>query len=160
MRRSRLSSDDGRCVVAAPLAHPGMYVASGLMLALAACGEGTSVAYTDRGGVEAAQSPSDAEYLGVETRLLSQDLVNIIVTLRGPARPEDVDAYARCAAAQYTLIRGYGFARHVRTSLVEEGSLWQADAVYTISPSLPRGTRTIDAAVTVEDCKAREIPTV
>ncbi|MEM9249640.1 MAG: hypothetical protein AAGB05_13210 [Pseudomonadota bacterium] len=118
------------------------------------------MAYTDRGGVEAAQSPSDAEYLGVETRLLSQDLVNIIVTLRGPARPEDVDAYARCAAAQYTLIRGYGFARHVRTSLVEEGSLWQADAVYTISPSLPRGTRTIDAAVTVEDCKAREIPTV
>ena len=36
----------------------------------------------------------------------------------------------------------------------------QADAVYTISPALPRGLRTLDAEVVVQDCKANGIPTV
>ncbi len=96
----------------------------------------------------------------MQTQLLSDDLVNIVVTMRGAASAEDVDEYARCAAAQYTLIRGFGFARHVRTRVAEEGSLWLADAVYTISPALPQGVQTIDAEVTVEDCMARGIPTV
>jgi hypothetical protein len=68
--------------------------------------------------------------------------------------------YAACAAAQYALIRGYGFARHVRTAVTQEGSIWRGDAVYTISPALPRGVATIDAEVTVRDCGARGIPTV
>lgn len=110
--------------------------------------------------LERPEAPPEAVYLGVQTRLLSDELVNIVVTMRGTGNEEDVDEYARCAAAQYTLIRGYGFARHVRTRVAEEGSLWLADAVYTISPTLPRGVQTIDAEVTVEDCMARGIPTV
>ena len=100
------------------------------------------------------------EYRGVETRLLEGDLVNFIVTMEGARDGQDVLDYAQCAAAQYTLIRGFGFARQVRTNVSEEGGLWRADAVYTVSPALPRGLRTIDAEVAVEDCRARGIPTV
>jgi hypothetical protein len=73
---------------------------------------------------------------------------------------QDAIAYARCAAAQYALIRGYGFARHLRTNVHERGGIWQADAIYTVSPSLPRGARTIDAEVTVAACSDQGIPTV
>ena len=99
-------------------------------------------------------------YQGVETRLLDGDLVNFQVSMQGASGQSDVEKYAECAAAQYTLIRGYGFARHVRTVVDERGGVWSADAVYTISPSLPRGSRTIDAEVTVADCAATGIPTV
>lgn len=106
------------------------------------------------------QAGQSADYLGVETRLLDGDLVNFIVRMKGPTGPEPVDTYALCAAAQYTLIRGFGFARHVRTNVGEQGGIWTADAVYTISAALPRGLRTIDAEVTVADCAERQIPTV
>ncbi|MEX5729482.1 hypothetical protein Ga0609869_002835 [Rhodovulum iodosum] len=99
-------------------------------------------------------------YLGVETRLLQDDLVNFVVALERADGPEAVDDYARCAAAQYALIRGYGFARHVRTRLAQEGGIWKADAVYTISPALPRGALTIDAEVVVDQCRRDGIPTV
>nr|WP_227434854.1 hypothetical protein [Nioella sediminis] len=104
--------------------------------------------------------PALFEYLGVETRLLDEDLVNFRVEMRGARGREDVAAYAECAAAQYTLIRGYGFARHVRTNVQEEAGLWHADAVYTVSPALPRGVQTIDAEVVVADCAEQGIPTV
>lgn len=100
------------------------------------------------------------EYKGVETKLLEGDLVQFNVAMTKAQSTKDVADYARCAAAQYTLIRGYGFARHVRTNVSQEGSIWRADAVYTISPSLPRGLRTIDAEVTAQDCAERGIPTV
>ena len=100
------------------------------------------------------------EYKGVETKLLEGDLVQFNVAMTKAQSTKDVADYARCAAAQYTLIRGYGFARHVRTNVSQEGSIWRADAVYTISPSLPRGLRTIDAEVTAQDCVERGIPTV
>ncbi len=100
------------------------------------------------------------EYLGVETRLLDEDLVNFRVEMRGARGREDVAAYAECAAAQYTLIRGYGFARHVRTNVQEEAGLWHADAVYTVSPALPRGVQTMDAEVVAADCAEQGIPTV
>lgn len=100
------------------------------------------------------------QYDGVETRLLDGDLVSFAVQMRNPSDREDIEDYADCAAAQYTLIRGYGFARHVRTLVAEEGGTWRADAVYTISPALPSGERTIDAEVTVADCQLRGIPTV
>ena len=103
---------------------------------------------------------SDPAYLGVETRLLDSDLVNFIVRMRYAGGPEPVETYALCAAAQYTLIRGFGFARHLRTNVDEQGGIWTADAVYTISAALPRGLRTIDAEVTVGDCAERQIPTV
>ncbi|SLN58414.1 hypothetical protein [Pseudooctadecabacter jejudonensis] len=101
-----------------------------------------------------------ARYDGIETRLLDGDLVNFRVKMANVADEEEVADYAACAAAQYALIRGYGFARNVRTIVNEEGGIWTGDAVYTISPALPRGLRTIDAEVTVADCAARDIPTV
>ena len=99
-------------------------------------------------------------YQGVETRLLDGDLVNFQMSMTGARSQSDVEEYAECAAAQYTLIRGYGFARHVRTVFDDRGGVWSADAVYTISASLPRGSRTIDAEVTVANCAASGIPTV
>lgn len=99
-------------------------------------------------------------YRGIETRLLEDDLVGFLVEMSGARDGADVEAYARCAAAQYSLIRGYGFARHVRTRVTEEAGFWRADAVYTVSPALPQGLQTIDAEVTVAECAERGIPTV
>ena len=100
------------------------------------------------------------DYQGVQTRLLEGDLVSFFVQMEGARGTEDVADYAECAAAQYTLIRGYGFARHVRTNVDNMGSQWRADAVYTISPALPRGLATIDAEVIVQNCAENGIPTV
>jgi hypothetical protein len=105
-------------------------------------------------------APESAVYRGVQTRLLEDDLVHFVVTMEGARDARDPIVYARCAAAQYALIRGFGFARHVRTNVTEQGGLWRADAVYTVSPALPRGFRTIDAEVTVADCTEQGIPTV
>lgn len=101
-----------------------------------------------------------ASYDGIQTRLLDDDLVNFRAQMTGVATRADLDAYARCAAAQYTLIRGYAFARHVRTSITEEGGVWVADAVYTISPDLPRGLQTLEAQVVAADCAEQGIPSV
>jgi len=109
------------------------------------------------GGSEDGFAP---DYHGVQTSLLEGDLVQFHVTMSGARSGDDVDNYAECAAAQYALIRGYGFARHVRTKMKHEGGNQIADAVYTISPSLPRGLRTIDAEVVVANCAANGIPTV
>jgi len=100
------------------------------------------------------------DYRGVETQLLDGDLVNFHVVMAGARATSDVDRYAACAAAQYALIRGYGFARHLRTNIVEEGGIWRGDAVYTISPALPRGLKTIDAEVVAADCAENGIPMV
>lgn len=113
-------------------------------------------------GCETAQR-ADApapEYAGVETRLLDGDLVNFRVAMRGAEDGEDVSDYAECAAAQYALIRGYGFARHLRTNIEQQGGVWRGDAIYTISAQLPRGMRTIDAEVVVAHCAENGIPTV
>ncbi|WP_424941778.1 hypothetical protein [Aliiroseovarius crassostreae] len=99
-------------------------------------------------------------YLGVETQLLDGDLVNFRVAMEGARGHEDVAGYARCAAAQYALIRGYGFARHVRTTVDENGKRWTGDAAYVISAALPKGLKTIDAEVTVQNCLENGIPTV
>lgn len=130
-------------------------LAPGLMAGLAAC------APAQGAGTRAPQDGTAPVYHGVETRLLEGDLVDFRVAVSGEAAAEEtVVAYATCAAAQYALIRGYGFARHVRTNVSEDGGIWRADAVYTISPALPRGLRTIDAEVTVADCADQGIPTV
>jgi len=107
-----------------------------------------------------APQPFDPVYLGIQTRLLDSDLVNFHVKMTGARDAVDIEGYARCAAAQYALIRGYGFARHLRTSVTEQGGLWEADAVYTISAALPSGIKTIDAEVTVAACRETGIPTV
>jgi hypothetical protein len=100
------------------------------------------------------------EHKGVETVLLDGDLVQFNVAMTKARAPENVAAYAECAAAQYALIRGYGFARHLRTNVAIEGGIWRADAVYTISPSLPSGLKTIDAEVVTLNCREQGIPTV
>ena len=99
-------------------------------------------------------------YNGIETILLDGDLVNFRVSMTGARSNSDVGDYAACAAAQYALIRGFGFARHVRTNVDKQGGTWRGDAVYTISAALPMGLKTIDAEVTVRDCGAQGIPTV
>jgi len=108
----------------------------------------------------AAQGDFAPVYGGIETILLEGDLVNFRVAMTGARDREDVAAFARCAAAQYALIRGFGFARHVRTNVAQEAGKWRGDAVYTISAALPRGLKTIDAEVTVRDCGAQGIPTI
>jgi len=118
------------------------------LLTMAACGQ-------TLGGT--ASKPS---YDGVITNLLDDDLVNFKVAVSGNASPADASRYAECAAAQYTLIRGFFFARHLRTTVDEDAGVLKADAVYTISPDLPRGSRTIDAEVLVADCMRSGIPTV
>jgi hypothetical protein len=123
------------------------------VMTLAACGG----AADDPDVARAALAP---DYQGITTHLLDGDLVNFHVAMAGADGPAQVERYAECAAAQYTLIRGYGFARHVRTVVEEDAGVWRADAVYTISPALPRGLRTIDAEVTVADCTQSGIPTV
>jgi hypothetical protein len=122
-------------------------VASAILLGCAADEQVTSGAF----------APS---YGGIETLLLDGELVNFRVQMTGARGNQDVADYAACAAAQYALIRGFGFARHVRTNVDNQGGTWRGDAVYTVSAALPEGLRTIDAEVTVRDCGARGIPTV
>lgn len=109
---------------------------------------------------EPSKSYFSPEYQGVETRKLDADLVSFLVRMKGARTKADVADYGKCAAAQYALIRGAGFARHVRTNVQEQGNVWIGDAVYTISDALPEGLQTIDAEVVVEDCAATGIPTV
>ena len=100
-------------------------------------------------------------YYGVQARLLDNDLVQFHVTLSGTKSSEQVARYTECAAAQYTLIRGFGFARHVRTTRIgQQADRLSADAVYTISRSLPQGTKTIDAEVVADACARDNIPMV
>lgn len=124
---------------------PGLIGGAVLLAALSACD---------------APPPLGTVYLGTETRKLDDSLVNIVARVSGAETSEVVDAYAKCAAAGYALIRDHGFARHVRTNLQERGGIWSADAVYTISKTLPDGLATIDAEVVVEDCAAKGIPTI
>jgi len=99
-------------------------------------------------------------YEGASVMLLDDDLVSLTVAMRGAASKADVEAYGRCAAAQYALDRGYGFARQVRTIVTRDGRSWVGDAVYLVSPALPEGLRTIDAEVVVLECAELGIPTV
>ncbi len=104
--------------------------------------------------------PDRAEYLGVDTLLLDSNTVAFLVQMRGARDRADVAAYARCAAAQYALIRGYSFAQHVRTNVTRSGNIWIGDGGFVISPDIPPGLRNMDAEVIVDDCRDQGIPTV
>ncbi len=131
---------------------------TGALTALSACAAPAPVE-PDR--VAMAADPNfKPTYLGIETILLDGDLVDFRVAMKGARNRQDVSDYAECAAAQYALIRGFGFARHLRTNIAESGGTWRADAVYTISAALPNGLKTIDAEVTVRNCGSLGIPTV
>lgn len=109
---------------------------------------------------EVTTGPETVEYLGIETLLLDEDMVNFRLAMKGMRGAADIETYGRCAAAQYALIRGAGFARHVRTTFTRKADVWYGDAVYLISSALPRGLSVIDAEVTVQDCGRRGIPTI
>ena len=128
------------------------FVALALTALLAAC-QAATLASSD--------TPTGAPvYKGVVTRLLQTYLVQFKVQLANSADPKAVQDYAKCAAAQYTLIRGFGFARHVRTTVDRSADTWTADAVYTISDDMPRGFKTIDAKAAAADCVENNIPMV
>jgi hypothetical protein len=99
-----------------------------------------------------------AVYQGVNTILLDDDLVSLSVAMTGAKDQADVEAYGRCAAAQYALDQGFGFARQVRTIVTKKGKTWYGDAVYLVSAALPEGLRTIDAEVAVSECVELGIP--
>lgn len=99
-------------------------------------------------------------YSGVVTQILDDDLARLVARMENIERPDQLTTYAECAAARYALLQGFGFARHLRTNVAEKGGVWTADAVYTLSPTLPAGLRTIDAEVTVAACNENGIPTV
>lgn len=125
-----------------------------VVLGLMGCAETTQGTATGR---DVAFHPG---YQGISTQLLDEDLVNFHIEMTGARDNADVAAYGECAAARYALIRGYGFARHVRTTVYKEGGLWRGDAVYTVSPTLPEGLQTLDAEVVVAACTENGIPTV
>ena len=132
---------------------PTLVFAAAVCSGLAGCGE----AERSRASLS---PPMQAEYLGVDTRLLDGSTVSFLVRMRGARDRGDVVAYARCAAAQYALIRGYAFAQHVRTTVSRSGDIWEGDGGFVISPDLPVGMRNIDAEVIVDDCRDQGIPTV
>jgi hypothetical protein len=127
--------------------------------ALAACSQDAEVSRAVA-SAERATTPYAPEYLGIGTRLLDGDLVAFDVEMTGARGNADVARYAECAAARYALIRGYGFARHVRTAVDKRGEVWEGDATYVISDALPDGLATIDAEVVVAACEENGIPTI
>ena len=132
-------------------------LASAALATLGGCTEPTGEDVTRAATPEA---PRVLSYDGIATQLLEGDLVQFVVAMGGDAQPDDVSRYAECAAAQYSLIRGYGFARHVRTNVEIKGGQWRGDAVYTISAALPRGLRTVDAEIVVQNCLEDKISMV
>ncbi len=122
---------------------------AGVSTGLSACVESTK-----------AEASAGPVYIGSKAAAMDGDLYGFIVTMEGGTEPEQMDAYVECVVAGYTLEKKQGFARKVRTYVSEEGGVWIADAVYTISPTLPRGAKTIDAATAVADCAENGIPTV
>ncbi|MBV1869006.1 MAG: hypothetical protein KUG69_14045 [Marinosulfonomonas sp.] len=105
------------------------------------------------------QAAAVPQYDGYTALIIDDGLINFLVTMRGIESREQIADYAECVAAGYALERGNGFARHVRTNVAKEAGIWRADAVYTISPTLPQGLRTLDAEVVVQNCAADAIPT-
>lgn len=129
------------------------------LVALTGCAEQREVNHAVASAT-AAVTPFTPSYLGISTRLLDGDLVAFDVSMTGARRNDDVARYAECAAARYALIRGYGFAQHVRTGVTQQGEIWHGDATYVISDALPDGVIKIDAEVTVAACTEAGIPTI
>ncbi len=98
-------------------------------------------------------------YGGLQATLLAADLVELraLMTASGA---DAAAAYARCGAAGFAASHDYRILRRVRTAVDATGGVWHANAVYTLSKSLPPGRATIDAKVALGDCEAQGIPTV
>jgi hypothetical protein len=128
----------------------------GLALGIIA-GCGASETAPEAGSLRMALPP-EAVYLGAEAEALDGDLVRITAEMRGARDARDIADYARCALSGYADVRGHAFARHLRTTVDEAGGVWRADAVYTISPVIPEGLRTIDVEAQLSACEETGIP--
>jgi hypothetical protein len=125
---------------------------------IASLGTATAALGACTPGPEVSEGRGQPVYEGISTILLDTDLVSFSLAMRGAKDKADVEAYGRCAAAQYALDQGYGFARQVRTIVKKDGKIWYGDAVYLISADLPDGLRIIDAAVAATECAELGIP--
>ncbi|GAB4387046.1 hypothetical protein [Albidovulum sp.] len=126
-----------------------------LLFALAGLATGPSACAKAEGQAGAAAPV----YRGAEPVGLGGDLYGFLVTMEGARDGDEVEAYVTCAVAGFALEKNYRYARRVRTKVTQEAGVWIADAVYTISPTEPRGLMTIDAAAQAADCAERGIPT-
>ena len=107
----------------------------------------------------AAQQVSQ-DYRGIETMQIADDLMNSRVELTNALSLSDDEDYARHEAEGYTLIRGWGFARHIRSGVEQDKNIWTADAYYTISGGIPREIKTIDVEAVALAFAEHGIPTV
>jgi hypothetical protein len=123
-----------------------------LPLSLLACGEET-VPQDDPG------DPKELEYMGAEFDEIDDELLGVRVSIRRTDLSEDVVAYGECVVAGHALKKDLGFARHLRTKTQVKGGVISANAVYTLSKTLPKGLVTIDAAEKVANCRELGIPT-
>ena len=89
---------------------------------------------------------------GILTSFLQTEFVQFKVRPANSTDLQSVRDYARCAATQYTLIRGFGFARHVRATVDRSADTRISGSVYTISVDMPGGFKTIDAQAVAADC--------
>ncbi len=62
--------------------------------------------------------------------------------------------------AGHALGGGTKFLCHSVRNIDEEGGIWRADAVYSVSPDLPIAARVIAAATASAKCAQKGIPTV
>lgn len=85
---------------------------------------------------------------------LADDLMRIELNVSQPVDPVQIRQLTDCAAAEALAEKGIGFARHVRTTFAEEAGISRADAVYTISPTLPAGDFVIAASEVSAVCRA------
>lgn len=99
-------------------------------------------------------------FLGAETKLQAEDIVEITVTVARP-RPGALQAYSDCVGAQYTLIRGMTYARRITTFPDISGlaDVLREKTTYLLANDPPSDTA-LTAAQIVATCKANQIPTV
>ena len=92
------------------------------------------------------------EFRVIDSLRIDDGLINILVEGHGPEAETGIENFAECAAISKAHEQGFGFARRIRTHVSKTGGNWRADAVYSVSKSLPDGLRTIDAEVAAQNC--------
>ncbi|MEM9968661.1 MAG: hypothetical protein AAF755_11235 [Pseudomonadota bacterium] len=97
------------------------------------------------------------EYRGVAVNVIGPGLFQVVVEMTNARDGADVSDYAACAAAQFALDQGFGFARHIKSEIFQDNDVWRGDAIYTLSQTLPEGLKTLDAEVLAADCVDRGI---
>ena len=105
-----------------------------------------------------APAPEPVGFSVAKIDRMDDELLNLVVQTDSESQSDQLDQYAACVAARYTLVTGYGFTRHIRTNRTNSGGTYRADAVYSITPTLPAGSRTLDAEVIAQNCAELGIP--